>query len=150
MPERDHRIYQAKEGPRMSKPMGAFKSILAVLITASATFVAGAVAQTPDPPAGQRPEPADKIVQGQVKSIDREGTEITLTDGTRLLTPRGATIEPGAVTEGMTVIASYREENGDKIMTELAVEETSASPPAGPGRPAEPAPAPSQNAPKRY
>jgi hypothetical protein len=89
-------------------------------------------------------------VQGQVKSIDREGTGITLTDGTRLLTPRGATITPGALTEGMTVIASYREENGDKVMTELAVEETPASPPAGPGRPAEPSPAPPRDTPKRY
>jgi hypothetical protein len=50
----------------------------------------------------------------------------------------------------MTVIASYREENGDKVMTELAVEETPASPPAGPGRPAEPSPAPPRDTPKRY
>ena len=64
MPERDDRIYQAKEGPRMSKPMGAFKSILAVLMIASATFVAGAVAQTQDSPAGHKPDQADKIVQG--------------------------------------------------------------------------------------
>jgi hypothetical protein len=89
-------------------------------------------------------------VQGQVKSINPAGTELTLTDGTRLLAPQGATITPGAVTEGMTVIASYREENGDKVMTELAVEKPSASPPVDPGRPAEPSPAPPRNAPKRY
>jgi hypothetical protein len=51
----------------------------------------------------------------------------------------------------MTVIASYREENGEKVMTELAaVEEPSASPPTDPSLPATPPTAPPRNSPPRY
>ena len=72
------------------------------------------------------------MVEGQVQSIDVSGTAITLTDGTKLLTPAGATLRPGALMEGMMVVASYREENGDKVLTGLAVKDRGRAP-ATPG-----------------
>ncbi len=104
-----------------------------VAILASATFVAEAVAQTPvPPPAGQSsrplgaPTPAqgeENAVEGRIESVDSSRTEITLTDGTKLVMPSGSVLRPGVVTEGMIVVASYREENGAKVLTGLAVKD---------------------------
>jgi hypothetical protein len=116
--------------------------LVAAIMMASVVVAAEAQPQTPASPRGQGAEP--KVVQGQVKSIDPAGTGITLTDGTRLLTPPGRTLRPGALAEGMTVIASYHEENGEKVMTELAVEKAPASPPADP-RPEPPRGTPGRN-----
>jgi hypothetical protein len=140
--------------------MGTFKSLVAILTMASASFAAEAIAQTQVPPAGQRPPSpgvetprpggTDQIVHGRVASIDPAGTEITLTDGTRLVAPPGAALKPGVLKEGMRVIASYREENGEKVLTNLAVSEPSASPPTEPRTPGEPPAAPPRDVPKRY
>jgi hypothetical protein len=46
-----------------------------------------------------------------------------LSDGTKLATPPGSVLRPGVVTAGMVVVASYREENGVKILTGLAVKD---------------------------
>ena len=125
------------------------KMLVAIAVAASANvFVAEALAQRPDapPPTGQRPPPAgretpalgaEKTVEGQVKSVDPSGTEITLTDGTRLMTPQGAAIRPGVLAEGSTVVASYREENGRNVLTELALKEPASSPSTTP-RPSAP------------
>jgi hypothetical protein len=108
--------------------MSTVTALVAILM--SMTFVVEATAQQPAPPAAQsstpnRSEPTPgqqvKTVEGQVGSVDSSRTEITLTDGTRLVTPPGVVFKPGAVTEGMTVLASYREENGRNILTGLTV-----------------------------
>ena len=127
--------------------MGIFKTFAAILVMASVTIAVEAGAQTQAPPAGQRPPPGiqlppgeDKIIEGEVRSIDPSGTEITLTDGTRLITPPGAALKPGVLAEGMKVIASYREHNGDNVLTELALKEPAASPstePKAPGAPSD-------------
>jgi hypothetical protein len=63
----------------------------------------------------------EKVIIGEVQSVDESGTQVTLTDGTTLLTPPGAMLRPGALRQGMQVVAVYREqENGDKILTKLA------------------------------
>jgi hypothetical protein len=63
----------------------------------------------------------EKIVLGQVERVDESGTELTLTDGTTLLTPPGAMLRPGVLEKGTLVLAMYREmENGNKILTRLA------------------------------
>ena len=80
----------------------------------------------------------EKMLVGQVQSVDETGTEITLTDGTKLLTPPGAIIRPGAIEEGTMVVAMYREENGDKILTKLSL------------RQSEPAPSTPSESPKRF
>jgi hypothetical protein len=112
--------------------MARFKTLVVIATMMAATFfVAEVRAQappTPEPPKSG----AEKIVQGQVKTIHPAGTELTLADGLRLVAPPGAMITPGAVTEGMRVIASYREQNGENVLTELAVEEPSASPRGNP------------------
>ena len=79
----------------------------------------------------------EKMLVGQVQSVDETGTEITLTDGTRLRTPPGSVLRPGALQEGMIVVAMYREEDGDKILTKLSL------------RPSAPAPSTPSESPKR-
>jgi len=54
-------------------------------------------------------------VEGQVKNINSSGTEIVLKDDTRLVTPPGIALRPGALAEGTNVIASYTELNGEKV-----------------------------------
>ena len=80
----------------------------------------------------------EMMLVGQVQSVDETGTKITLTDGTKLLTPPGSVIRPGALEEGTMVVAMYREENGDKILTKLAVGQSA------------PAPSTPTDPPKRY
>jgi hypothetical protein len=106
---------------------------LFVTMLAPAIFVAAAFAQTQlPPPAGQTSPPpgattpapeAAKAVEGRIESVDPSRTAITLSDGTKLVTPPGAVLKPGVVTEGMLVVASYREENGAKVLTGLTVKD---------------------------
>lgn len=116
--------------------------VIAVAVAANFS-VAGVSAQSPanQPPAAQTPPSttadtptlgAEKRIEGQVKSINPAGTEITLTDGTTLVTPAGATIEPGILSEGSTIVASYREQNGNNVLIELAMREPAASPQTAP------------------
>jgi hypothetical protein len=139
--------------------MRVFTMLVVALVTAASVMVAAdAMAQTQaPPPAGQNPPGAgteapqgtpqgeEKRVEGQIQSLDPSGTEITLTDGTKLATPPRTVLKPGVLSEGMTVIASYVEENGKKVLTALAVKESSA-PGSGSGSPGAPSTAP----PKRY
>src|SRR5262245_16885723 len=103
---------------RMGVETMAFdKMLVAIAVATSANFFVGeALAQRPEAPSpkGQRPTPSgvetptlgpEKSVEGQVQSVNASGTEITLTDGTTLMTPLGAAIRPG-VLEGFTVVAS--------------------------------------------
>ena len=63
----------------------------------------------------------EKMLVGQVQSVDDSGTELTLADGTKLLTPPGAQFNPGALEKGMIVIAMYREQgDGRKVLTRLS------------------------------
>ncbi|SRR6266404_480586 len=95
--------------------MKTFAMFAAIL--ASAIFVAEAAAA---PTLAQKEEQA---VEGRIASVDPSRTAITLTDGTKLVTPQGAVFTPGAVAEGMTIVASYREENGAKVLTGIAVKD---------------------------
>jgi hypothetical protein len=111
--------------------MNTFALFVAML--APAIFVAAALAQTQlPPPAGRSsapsgaPTPApesENAVEGRIENIDPSGTAITLSDGTKLVTPAGAVLKPGVVTEGMRVVASYREENGAKVLTGLTAKD---------------------------
>ena len=63
----------------------------------------------------------EKMLVGRVQSVDDSGTELTLADGTKLLTPPGAQFNPGALERGMIVIAMYREQgDGRKVLTRLS------------------------------
>jgi hypothetical protein len=70
----------------------------------------------------------ETMLVGQVQSVDETGTVITLTDGTKLLTPPGSVLGPGALEKGTMVIAMYREENGDKILTKLSLKQSEPAP----------------------
>jgi len=74
---------------------------------------------------------------GHVQSVDETGTKVTLTDGTRLVTPPGSVVGPG-VRSGTMVVGMYWEENGDKILTKLSL------------RQGAPAPSTPTEPPKRY
>ncbi len=118
--------------------------LIAIPLAAAPNFSVGeAFAQRPGTPpsTGQRPPSsgaqtprlgAEKRVEGEVKTVNPSGTEITLKDGTRLVTPSGAAIEPGVLVEGSIVVATYREENGQNVLTDLALREPAASPPTAP------------------
>ena len=68
-----------------------------------------------------RMQSEEKMLVGQVQSVDDSGTELTLVDGTKLVTPPGAQFNPGALQEGMLVVAMYREQDdGRKVLTRLA------------------------------
>jgi hypothetical protein len=104
--------------------------LLAVLVAMMSLAPAIALAQA-------RAE--EKMLVGEVQSVDESGTEITLTDGTKLLTPPGSMVRPEALKEGMLVVAVYREEeNGNKILTSLSRKQS------------EPAPATPIESPKRF
>jgi len=77
----------------------------------------------------------ERMLIGRVQSVDESGTELTLIDGTKLLTPPGAMLRPGALEEGMLVVAMYREQNGEKILTRLSLGESEPAPAATPGSP---------------
>ena len=80
----------------------------------------------------------EKMLVGQVQSVDETGTRLTLKDGTTLLTPPGAMLRPGALQEGTLVVAMYQEQgNGDKVLTRLSLGKS------------EPAPATPSESPKR-
>jgi len=107
--------------------------VVFVAMLAPAIFVAAALAQTQLPPPAGRSSPppgattpapeAGNAVEGRIENIDPSRTAITLSDGTKLVTPAGAVLKPGVVTEGMLVIASYREANGAKVLTGLTVKD---------------------------
>src|SRR5262245_26292807 len=128
--------------------MKRFNFLIVILAAIPAAFVAQSMAQTRQPsptPGADAPAPADeKMVQGQVRSIDPSQREITLTDGTTLVLPPGATLRPGALREGATVIARYREEQGKNVLTALALAD-----PAVPGSRSPSPPSPGES-PKRY
>ena len=106
---------------------------LFVAMLVPAIFVAGAIAQTHlPPPAGRSAPPpgtttpappGENAVEGRIEHVDPSRTQITLSDGTKLVTPAGSVLKPGVVTEGMLVVASYREENGAKVLTGLTVKD---------------------------
>src|SRR5262249_2778062 len=73
-----------------------------------APALASAQTQVPQPRAPQ-PQAEEKMLVGEVQSIDESGTQITLKDGTMLLTPPGSMLRPGALEQGMVVVAMYRE-----------------------------------------
>jgi hypothetical protein len=77
----------------------------------------------------------EKMLVGQVQSVDESGTELTLADGTKLVTPPGAQFNPAALEEGMIVVAMYREQDdGRKVLTRLS-RGRSESAPEAPKRP---------------
>ena len=91
------------------------KLMLAGLVAVLGIAPAFALAQT---------QAEEKMLVGQVRGVDETGTQITLTDGTKLLTPPGSVVRPGALQEGTMVVAMYREENGDKILTKLSLKQS--------------------------
>lgn len=62
-------------------------------------------------------------VEGKIKSMDPSGRRLTLEDGTELTLPPTAEIPEGILHEGAIVKASYEEQDGQKLVTSLEVQE---------------------------
>ena len=129
------------------------KLILAGLVAtmgfAPALVLAQASNESGSPPAPKGSPPAqgeERMLVGQVQSIDDSGTELTLKDGTKLLTPPGSRFRPGLLNEGMLIVAMYREENGDKILTRISLGQSEPAPGAPEGSPKKSP----EDPPKRY
>ena len=84
--------------------MSTFALFVAML--APAIFVAAALAQaqlplpaagrSSPPPGATTPAPeSENAVEGRIENIDPSRTAITLSDGTKLVTPAGAVLKPG-------------------------------------------------------
>jgi len=91
-------------------------------------MLAGLVAVLGFAPAFALAQAQEKTLVGQVQSVDETGTKITLTDGTKLLTPLGSVIRPRALQGGTMLVAMYLEENGDKIVTKLSLWQSAPAP----------------------
>jgi Protein of unknown function (DUF1344) len=91
-------------------------------------MLAGLVAMLGFAPAFTLAQAQERMLVGQVQSVDETGTKITLTDGSKLLTPLGSVIRSRALQEGTTVVAMYVEENGDKIVTKLSLKPSAPGP----------------------
>ncbi len=91
-------------------------------------MLAGLVAVLGFAPAFALAQAQEKMLVGHVQSVDETGTRITLTDGTKLLTPLASVIRPRALQEGTMVVAMYLEENGDKIVTKLFLKQSEPAP----------------------
>ena len=129
------------------------KLILAGLVATVGFGPALALAQASreggTPPAQRGSPPVqgeERMLVGQVQSVDDSGTELTLKDGTKLLTPPGSRLRPGLLNEGMMIVAMYREENGDKILTRISLGQSEPAPGAPEGAPKQSP----ENPPRRY
>ena len=105
------------------------KLLLAGLLATVGFAPVIALAQTPPTRAPAQASGDEKMLVGEVQSVDVTGTQITLKDGTTLLTPPGSMLRPGALEQGMMVVAMYREaENGDKVLTRLSLGQSQPAP----------------------
>ena len=120
--------------------------ILAALFVTMGLAPALVLAQTKSEGGSPRAPGEEQMLVGQVQSVDDSGTELTLMDGTKLLTPPGSRLRPGLLNEGMLIVAMYREFNGDKILTRISLGQ---SEPAPGGREDSPKRSP-EDSPKRY
>src|SRR5262245_47763765 len=127
---------QSSRMPRHAAKEGVVKKLILAGLVATMGFVPALVlAQTRSesgPPAAHGEE---RMLVGQVQSVDDSGTELTLKDGTKLLTPPGSRLRPGLLNEGMLIVAMYREENGDKILTRISLGQSAPAPGAPAGSP---------------
>ena len=111
--------------------------LLAVALVVSIGAVSQATAQAPA--AGQKaPAAGEREITGEITSIDPSGKALTLKDGTKLVLQDEAMGK--ALKQGATVVAKYKEEGGQKLVTSIDVQSPSASPPTTPAPGAAPAP----------
>jgi hypothetical protein len=122
--------------------MSVFSTMLVtIVIAASVGLAAETVAQTqrppgvekPSTPGAEKPAAGEQKVEGRVQSIDPSKKEMTLADGTKFMIPAGTKLSP-EVKRGVTVTASYREEDGKKVLTAVEVQPAASprtTPPAG-------------------
>jgi len=70
----------------------------------------------------QSMKPAEKEIQGTIKSVDQTKKTVTLDDGTTLAIPAAVKIAPGALKKGAKVSATYEERDGKRVVTSLHLE----------------------------
>jgi len=133
--------------PRHAAKEGVVKKwIVAALVATMGLAPALVLAQTRGESQSPPAQEEERMLVGQVQSVDDSGTELTLMDGTKLLTPPGSRLRPGLLNEGMLIVAMYRELNGDKILTRIALGQSEPAPGAGEDSPKRSP----EDSPKRY
>jgi len=138
---------QPSKMPRHAAKEGVVKKwIVAALVATMGLAPALVLAQTRGESQSPPAQEEERMLVGQVQSVDDSGTELTLMDGTKLLTPPGSRLRPGLLNEGMLIVAMYRELNGDKILTRIALGQSEPAPGAGEDSPKRSP----EDSPKRY
>ena len=61
-------------------------------------------------------------IQGKIKSVDFSGKKVTLEDGTQLVIPADVPVQAKNVKPGADVKASYKDCDGDKIVTSIEIQ----------------------------
>lgn len=112
--------------------------VATLLITALLASAADLMAQTPQPmpqypaparpggteaPGGTKPGEAKKEIEGKIKSVQASGaaTRVVLEDGTQLMIPASVRVERAGLKQGAIVKATYEDNRGQKIVTEIEV-----------------------------
>ena len=80
----------------------------------------------PLPPAparmAARLPPGFSVVQGTIAAASRDGSEIVLKDGTRLVVPPDVNVSRAALTPPHSIKAYVRDDNGRKVVTLIEVQ----------------------------
>ena len=99
--------------------------VTAVIVTGVLVLggAAGTIAQTQAPaPAPATPAGSEQSVQGKIKAVDASGRVMVLDDGTRLILPSTARVDPEELKPGTMVKVSYQTQSGLNVVTEIEIQ----------------------------
>ena len=97
--------------------------VTAVIVTGVLVLggAAGTIAQT-QAPAPATPAGSEQSVQGKIKAVDASGRVMVLDDGTRLILPSTARVDPEELKPGTMVKVSYQAQSGLNVVTEIEIQ----------------------------
>ncbi len=64
---------------------------------------------------------AAQTIQGKIMSVDPYGKKVTLLDGTQLMIPLHVKVQRDALKEGVTVRATFEQQDGQNVVTSIVV-----------------------------
>ncbi len=64
---------------------------------------------------------AAQTIQGKIMSVDPYGKKVTLLDGTQLMIPPHVKVQRDALKEGVTVRATFEQQDGQNVVTSIVV-----------------------------
>ena len=79
---------------------------------------------------------AAQTIEGKIMNVDPSGKMVTLYDGTNLMIPTDVKVKRDTLKNGVTVIATYVEQGGQKVVNSIEVHSAEESQrPHSPGAP---------------